>query len=52
MRPILEALARSILTTSGLELAVMVSLLGIYMWLEARTPAPLIARARNLRRPK
>jgi hypothetical protein len=52
MRPILEAIARSFLASSGLELAVTVSLLALYMWFAARTPAPLLAQARDMGRRK
>jgi len=44
MRPILEAIARSFLASSGLELAVMVSLLGLYMWFEAFRPVRIRVR--------
>ena len=43
MRLIVEALAKSFLASSGLELAVTVALLGLYMWLSACTPPVLRA---------
>jgi hypothetical protein len=46
MRPILEALAKSVLASSGLDLAVTVLLLGLYMWFTARMPLVSYAKTR------
>jgi hypothetical protein len=43
MRLILEAVVKGVLASSGLELAVSVALLALYMWLTAVQPRALIA---------
>jgi hypothetical protein len=43
MRPVLEAIVKSALALSGMELAVSVALLAMYMWFTARTPLMLKA---------
>jgi hypothetical protein len=41
MRPILEAVVKGFLASSGLELTVTVVLLASYMWFTARMPLAL-----------
>jgi hypothetical protein len=46
MRPVLEAVAKSFLVSSGMDLAVSVALLALYMWFTTRAPLAAWAKAR------